>query len=166
MYSIQSVKDKDIPTIQQLADACWYDTYHNILSPDQLEWMFDWMYSRHSLEEQLHTKGHRFFILLDDQQPVGFFSLEKKDETCIIIQKLYLMPTHQGKGLGKHMLEAAESEARNWLDQIRSLELHVNRQNKAVEFYKRMGFFVAEEGDFPIGKGYYMRDYVMRRLLV
>ena len=41
------------------------------------------------------------------------------------------------------------------------MELNVNRGNKALLFYERMGMRKLREGDFPIGNGYYMNDYIM-----
>lgn len=41
------------------------------------------------------------------------------------------------------------------------LELNVNRNNKALHFYEHMGMKKLREGDFPIGNGYYMNDYIM-----
>lgn len=41
------------------------------------------------------------------------------------------------------------------------MELNVNRENRARYFYERMGMRRLREGDFPIGEGYYMNDYIM-----
>ena len=41
------------------------------------------------------------------------------------------------------------------------MELNVNRHNRALHFYERMGMRKLREGDFPIGNGYYMNDYIM-----
>ena len=35
------------------------------------------------------------------------------------------------------------------------------RNNKALQFYEHMGMRKLREGDFPIGNGYYMNDYIM-----
>jgi len=44
------------------------------------------------------------------------------------------------------------------------LRLQVNRQNyKAVNFYFKMGFIIESVGDFDIGGGYFMNDFVMVR---
>ena len=39
--------------------------------------------------------------------------------------------------------------------------LNVNRHNRALHFYERMGMRKLREGDFPIGGGYWMNDYIM-----
>jgi len=41
------------------------------------------------------------------------------------------------------------------------MELTVTRRNRALHFYERMGMRRLREGDFPIGDGYYMNDYIM-----
>ena len=41
------------------------------------------------------------------------------------------------------------------------MELNVNRHNPALGFYEHMGMSKAREGDFDIGNGFYMNDYIM-----
>ncbi len=48
---------------------------------------------------------------------------------------------------------------------VKMVELNVNRQNKAVDFYKNIGFKIIKEVDIPIGEGYFMNDYVMQKEL-
>ena len=41
------------------------------------------------------------------------------------------------------------------------MELNVNRNNKALQFYEHMGMRKLREGAFPDRNGYYMNDYIM-----
>ena len=41
------------------------------------------------------------------------------------------------------------------------LELNVNRNNSAVGFYQHLGLKILRQGDFHIGNGFYMNDYIM-----
>ena len=41
------------------------------------------------------------------------------------------------------------------------MHLNVNRNNKALQFYQHLGMEKVAEGDFHIGYGYYMNDYIM-----
>jgi hypothetical protein len=47
-----------------------------------------------------------------------------------------------------------------------SIELQVNRQNKARYFYEAMGYHIREEVDIAVGNGFYMNDYIMSMQLV
>jgi predicted lactoylglutathione lyase len=45
------------------------------------------------------------------------------------------------------------------------ISLNVNKFNKAVSFYKKIGFVVASEEDLDIGNGYLMEDYKMEKVI-
>ena len=46
------------------------------------------------------------------------------------------------------------------------LTLNVNRGNaKAIRAYERCGFAIHGRGDFPIGEGFVMEDFIMERAL-
>ena len=46
----------------------------------------------------------------------------------------------------------------------RAVKLNVNRGNvRAIAAYERCGFAIRESGDFPIGDGFVMEDYIMVR---
>ena len=108
-------------------------------------------------------QGHQFFILREDHTPMGFIDLEQYSETAAKLHKIYLLPASQGKGYGKLLLRFAFDQASQM--GCRLLKLNVNRHNKALGFYERMGFTIDETVDNPIGQGYYMKDYVMVRPL-
>jgi hypothetical protein len=47
----------------------------------------------------------------------------------------------------------------------KTLQLNVNRKNKATGFYLNMGFSVLKEELLDIGGGYFMDDYVLNLAL-
>jgi hypothetical protein len=49
----------------------------------------------------------------------------------------------------------------NHFHSLEEIDKNVNRNNKALQFYEHMGMRKLREGDFPIGNGYYMNDYIM-----
>jgi len=163
MKTIRQATTQDIGLIHDLAGRTWFNTYENILSPDQADYMYDWMYSEASLNEQMTVKGHLFFIAFDGNAPIGYVSVSKEDKEVFHLHKLYILPEHQGDGTGKFLLNAIFDYARKLAAGAPcSVELNVNRYNKAVSFYKKMGLQIHQEGDFDIGSGYLMTDYIMR----
>jgi ribosomal protein S18 acetylase RimI-like enzyme len=80
------------------------------------------------------------------------------------LQKIYVLPSEQNKGIGKNFLQLALLRAKN--RGARNVILQVNRANIAVEFYLKNNFCIISEEDFPIGNDYYMNDYVMEKTLV
>lgn len=124
--------------------------------------MLEMMYSESSLQHQLTIQQHRFIIAFDDGEPVGFASWSPTPDTKIYrLHKIYVLQNQQGKGTGRklveHVVEAVRSAG------AATLELNVNRHNKARVFYSRLGFTVAREENIDIGQGYFMNDYVMQK---
>ncbi|MDR3061002.1 MAG: GNAT family N-acetyltransferase [Dysgonamonadaceae bacterium] len=159
--TITQAKIEDCSCIRHLASRIWEPTYRNILSPEQLAYMFEWMYSIPSLENQMKS-GHVFFIAYDDGQPAGYMSIEKEHDNRYHLQKIYVLPSKQGKGLGSFLIKEAEKYLRQLHPEgVIVLALNVNRNNKAFLFYEKSGFKIEREGDFDIGNGFFMNDYIM-----
>jgi GNAT superfamily N-acetyltransferase len=137
-------------------------TYGNILSKAQIGFMLEKSYTVGALEETMEA-GQDFYLLYDSAgRALGFIALENKAEDVLRIEKLYLLPNMQGKGLGKWLIEFASEEARK--RQCATLELNVNRNNNAYYFYQKQGFQVAYEIDIPY-YGFVLDDYVMQKVL-
>lgn len=161
MLSIRSAGFEDLPVIQTLAKDVWPSAYDKILSADQLSYMLDKIYSLQSLQHQLAILKHKFVLVFEDNSPVGFASYSSKDESnAYHLQKIYVLPQQQGSGTGKFVLNHIINSIRTAGAQ--SLELNVNRHNKAKSFYEKLGFKIVKEADIDIGHGYYMNDYIMK----
>ena len=149
-----------------MADVAFRHTYRELLSTEQIEYMMDWMYSMDSLKKQLEN-GHVFHIVKEGEIPCGYMSIgaESIDNHGIGIfhlHKIYILPSYQGRGLGRLMLDRAKDFAlKNKVTEHARIELNVNRYNKAVSFYRHYGMKILSQGDFHIGKGFYMNDYIM-----
>lgn len=163
---IRIARTDDIAIIRDMAEVAFRHTYREILSPEQMEYMMDWMYSPDNLLKQFED-GHVYHILFSQGRPCGYVSVQKEgtdaDKTEVWhLQKIYVLPSEQGKGFGKLLFEKAVSHVKENLSGIKArIELNVNRQNTAVSFYRHLGMTILREGDFHIGNGYYMNDYIM-----
>ena len=167
MQMIQFIRmtadEKDIRSIQNLALVTFPATYSSIISAEQIDFMMDMMYSETVLRRELEG-GVTFLMLLADGTPAGFVSFGKQDDEGLFhLHKIYLLPEYQGLGYGRKMFLKAEHEMR--AQGAKAFELNVNRHNKALDFYKKMGMSIDRSGDFDIGGGFYMNDYIMRKEL-
>ncbi|PVY43097.1 GNAT family N-acetyltransferase [Pontibacter virosus] len=162
-FSIREATVADIPAIHQLAKAIWEPTYRPILSREQIDYMFEVIYAAGALELQM-KEGQTFILLFDVAEPIGFaaYSMKDAEDSVYKLNKIYLLPSRQGEGLGKLLLE--EVEERVGRVGARYLDLNVNKYNKAKAFYESCGYHVHIEEDIPIGP-YWMNDYVMRKQL-
>ncbi|HLT94207.1 MAG TPA: GNAT family N-acetyltransferase [Membranihabitans sp.] len=149
----------DIPFIQAIARKTWPPTFRNILSADQIAYMLDQMYSTEELLRQISTPHIQYYLI---NQDAGFTALELHyDQTTNSkIQKLYILPSHQGQGLGKSTIGMLGETSINHGDQ--ALILNVNKYNPAIHFYEKCGFVRWKSEIIDIGQGYVMDDYVYR----
>jgi len=159
-FGIRRADIGDIELIRSLAKAAFPAAYAEILTPEQTAYMMEWMYSAKSIEKQLE-KGHAYFIADFGGKPCGYVSVERQDAALFHLQKIYVLPEIQGKGLGKFMFEAAKNHIKSVCPQRCVMELNVNRKNPAVGFYERMGMSKSRSGDFEIGEGFFMNDFIM-----
>ncbi|MCW3089723.1 MAG: family N-acetyltransferase [Ferruginibacter sp.] len=160
---ITKVGVESIPTIQSLANTTWAVAYREILSEAQMSYMLDLIYSAASLQKQIEELGHRFIVASVNNVASGFasYSVKNKKELGIFkLQKIYVDPALQGSGIGKALLDFVISEIRPL--GAKTLELNVNRHNKALGFYQKLGFVIIGEKDIPIGNGYFMNDFIMK----
>ena len=162
----------DIPVIQHIASLTWPHAYAEILTPGQVGYMLNMMYSSSTLRTQMEEEGHHFFVLYKNSEPVGFAGISSVDYTnnqqeekknCWKLHKLYVLPNLQKSGAGKALMEKCMSLAKQNNGDL--LILNVNRQNPAYHYYLAKGFEVLEEVNVDIGEGFYMNDYVMGKPL-
>ena len=166
MIEIEKITANDsikIEIIIAIAKETWPVTYGEILSEGQIEYMFDIMYSTNSLLEQVAKKNVQFILVKDGNRYTGFASYEfnylKIQQTKI--HKIYILPSEQGKGFGKIIIDFVAKEAKN--NNNNFLTLNVNRYNRAQNFYEKIGFSIIKEEIITIGNGYVMDDYVMEK---
>ena len=157
---IQPATEQDIPTIITLAEATWEPTYRFIISKEQIDYMYRVIYTPASLRRQMRDQHHQFLLAYVEGQPSGFASFSEKPEGVYHLNKIYVLPSHQGQGLGQQLVQAVVEAVRQ--ADGKALELNVNRHNPALAFYERQGFAQHREEDIAIGP-YWMNDYVLRK---
>lgn len=154
---------ENIEEIQKIARFSWENTYKEILSNEQLEYMLDMMYSKQEISKHINRNSNYHYYLIFDEElnkKVGFIGFENNyDEKTTKLHRIYLLPETKGKGFGKTTLNYLKNQI-NEVENNRII-LAVNKQNGARQFYESQGFSVYEEGVYDVGSGYVMDDYLM-----
>jgi ribosomal protein S18 acetylase RimI-like enzyme len=151
----------DIEIIRSIAEIAFRDTYRDILSAGQMDYMMEWMYSTTSLKQQMEVDGHIYYICMVDDKPCGYVSIQQEGADLFHLQKIYVLPEYQGNSLGRVLFNTAVNHIKERHPAPCDMELNVNRNNKALGFYEHLGMKRLRKGDFDIGNGYYMNDYIM-----
>jgi ribosomal protein S18 acetylase RimI-like enzyme len=63
--------------------------------------------------------------------------------------------------VGRSLLECVLEEV--GIEGGKILQLNVNRNNKAISFYEKLGFTIIGEENVDIGNGVIQEDYVMEK---
>ena len=166
MFTIRKARIDDCGLINQMAGEVFPATYQEILSPGQLDYMMDWMYSPENIRKQMEEEAHVYFIAYEGDEPCGYVSVQQQEENVFHLQKIYVLPHFQGAHCGSFLFREAVRYIKEVHPEPCLMELNVNRDNKALLFYERMGMRKLREGDFPIGNGYYMNDYMNSKVTI
>jgi len=156
---VRMAQKEDLKQVRALALLIFPVTYQGIVEPVQIDYMMDLFYTPENLVLQFES-GQNFLIIFIDGRPSGYASYTRLNpEGDFKLNKIYLDNHLQGKGLGRILLNDVISRVK--AAGGHNLQLNVNRFNKAVGFYKSMGFSVKKEELLDIGNGYFMDDYVL-----
>ncbi|MCC5919104.1 MAG: GNAT family N-acetyltransferase [Cyclobacteriaceae bacterium] len=163
MISIRPLQASELAALRAMAYRIWPPAFASILSKDQISYMLDWMYNLDELRSQ-YARGVSFIWGCWNENAVGFAAYEVDllpQQTKL--HKIYLDPNYQNKGIGKALIEHVLIKAKQ--NNQETVFLNVNRENKAIDIYQKLGFEVIRTEDNPIGGGYYMNDFVMEKTL-
>lgn len=162
MIGIHEALGNDLNAIRDIAQKTWPSAYGDIISGEQIDYMIGLFYSDEKLNADLES-GQKFLLAKDAGRFLGFAGIEHrwKDRPVTRIHKIYILPSQQGTGIGKWLMEEIQARAVAAGDKI--LSLNVNRQNPAQSFYRKLGFEIVKSEDIDIGRGYLMEDYVMEK---
>jgi len=156
----------NIINIQSIAKETWPKTFESILSPEQIRYMMNWMYSTASLTEQFSI-SNRYFLAESEGKFLGFMSIENNCQQSgrTKIHKAYIVPSAQRKGIGHAFFDVAASEAIKSGD--KAIYLNVNKSNQqAIAFYEKYGLKNIKSEVIDIGNGFVMDDYVFEKSII
>jgi GNAT superfamily N-acetyltransferase len=163
--SIRRADLADLATVIALAHDIWHRHYPGIITSEQIDYMLARGYSHEALAPFATDPTRGLALAERDTRALGFVAWYPPGEPATMkLDKLYVLPQAHGQGIGRALIEHVAQAARR--GGCRTLTLNVNRGNAgSIRAYERCGFRIARSGDFPIGNGFVMEDYVMERPL-
>jgi diamine N-acetyltransferase len=151
----------DVALLRVMAQRIWRECYPGIISTEQIEFMLEWMYSEEQIRREM-IEGTVWEVVEDSGAPIGFLSFQQEKDGRVKLNKLYLLPEHQGRGHARPLLDRIVARAQAL--GAREVWMQVNKGNtRAIAAYQKAGFHTAEEAVFDIGRGFVMDDYLMVR---
>jgi len=156
--SFRPATKTDASVIEALARRIWLAHYPSIITLEQIDYMLTTRNSAPAIAAGME-QGENYYLAYIDEEAVGFASVVQREHDYFL-NKFYVDVNRHRNGIGGLFFAFLLNE----MNAARPVRLQVNRQNiKAINFYFKNGFVIEATGDFDIGNGYQMNDFVMVR---
>ncbi|MTB64539.1 GNAT family N-acetyltransferase [Streptococcus sp. zg-86] len=154
---ISAIEKKDLPLLREMAMQTFRETFGAFIKEADLEYFYTHDLALETLEKEWENPESAHYFVLHEGQPVGFLKVNWGDaqtehelEDAFEIQRLYILQSHQGYGLGKALFEFALEQA--VAGQFTWAWLGVWEKNfKAQNFYFKYGFERFSEHEYVTG---------------
>lgn len=160
----------DLEELRTLSIKTFTAAFGHLNTPENMTAYCDRAFGADSLRQQLEVPGSSFWFLYADDTLAGYMKLNERDAQTDIrdadsleVERIYVSPAFQGRGLGGYMIGQAAQMARDMGKT--SLWLGVWEHNtRAIRFYETNGFKKAGSHAFYLGDDK-QTDIIMRREL-
>lgn len=160
MQNIQFRKCKleDWQNLRNISEETFVSAFGKQNTKEDMEAYLSTAFTPEKVKEELLNPFSFFYFALSEEGTVGYLKLNIENaqtESTMIdaleIERIYILSTHQGKGIGQVMMDKAFEVAKE--KKKHKLWLGVWKKNYgAIRFYERNGFKKFAEHDFYLGK--------------
>ncbi len=127
----------DVEKLTLLPRTCWLDTYTGLLPDSVIQTAITVWQSKESILTGLQNPQAFYSGYFEGGELAGMVSAGRIDENTVKIFQLYVLPSHQRKGIGSKLMDAAIQHFRG----VAKVVLEVEEGNKkGISFYKKYGF--------------------------
>jgi ribosomal protein S18 acetylase RimI-like enzyme len=167
---IRPVGLADVDVLAELSRRTFIETFAAANTPEDMAAHIAKAYAADKLAAELKAPGSSFFFIELDDEPVGYLKVnagssqtDRVDGDTLEVERIYVAAEHQGRRLGKTLLEfAIDLAVRQGRDAV---WLGVWEKNaKAMAFYERRGFVRFGAHDYVVGSDVQV-DFLMRLAL-
>lgn len=117
-----------------------------------------WGYSKEQMEiwdEELtikpdYIKENIVFKLMENDEAIGYYSLEKKSEKLVKLENLFILPEFIGQGFGEYLMDHAFLKA----EELGYEEMTLDSDPNAYLFYEKLGFEIIGQKETSIKDRY------------
>ncbi len=127
----------DVEELRRLLRTCWLDTYTGLLPDSVIQTAITVWQSKESILTGLQNRQAFYSGYFEGGELVGMVSAGKIDENTVRIFQLYVLPSHQRKGIGSKLMDAAIQHFRGAAKVVLDVE---EGNKKGISFYRKYGF--------------------------
>jgi ribosomal protein S18 acetylase RimI-like enzyme len=164
---LKSIDIRHLQELKRLGKQTFTEAFARVNNPEDFAQYLKEAFSVKTLSSELLNPESRFFFLYSNGQLCGYSKIntgtaqtELQEVESMEIERIYVLKTHQGRGLGAWMLNRFKAMALD--EQKRYLWLGVWEENHdAIRFYKQHGFVTFDKHPYYVGSDRQM-DWMMR----
>lgn len=170
MIIVKKCDFQDLKDLQKISHKTFNDTFAHLNTAANMRKYLENSFSYDKLHSEMLNEASSFYFIYLDDELAGYLKLNEhaaqtdlNDPQSMEIERIYVLSDFQGKGLGVGLMDKAIEIAtqRNrtyiWLGVW-------EKNDKAIQFYKRSGFFEISRHQFFIGDEEQI-DYIMKKEL-
>lgn len=156
MITIEKASLSDAAILSHLAKAIYQENYLHLWLPGGADWyMHQYAYSIAQLEQELADPNMAYYLLQENQEPVGYLKLVLSSNLsgydpadALEIERIYLLENRKGRGLGQKMMQWAMDIAVALDKKVIFLKAMDSSQD-AIAFYQHQGYSVCDTFSLP-----------------
>ncbi|HEX2997129.1 MAG TPA: GNAT family N-acetyltransferase [Anaerolineales bacterium] len=144
MIKIRPIQPDEIATAKQLIYRVAHQIFQDTRPLEESMAFYEARRQLHDMDEFQSTYFDNdgiFLIMTDDDQIIGTGAVRRIDSEICELKRLWLLFEYHGQRLGYQMMQELLAFARQKGYRRMRLETDQSAQNRAYEFYKRLGFY-------------------------
>jgi ribosomal protein S18 acetylase RimI-like enzyme len=135
MIAVRRAKFADVEAVRQIGLTTWPVAYDGLVSSEFIEKGLAQWWSPEAVERGI--RNGITLVASEGDQLIGMVGLGREGDHWVM-WKLYVLPDHQGQGVGKALLDAAINALPDGTTEL-LLDVLVSNK-KAIGFYRANGF--------------------------
>jgi diamine N-acetyltransferase len=168
--NITTCSTEDLQILRAISKETFNDTFKDQNSPEQMEAYLEKAFNSEQLEKELLNPSSHFYFVYVNNEVAGYLKVntndaqtETMDDESLEIERIYIRKDFQRHGLGKYLLNKVMEVALEHHKQKVWLGVWEKNEN-AIEFYKKMGFVQTGAHSFYMGEEE-QTDFIMIKIL-
>jgi putative acetyltransferase len=144
MITIRSIKPDEVATAKQLIYRVAHQVFHDTRPLEESMAFYEAQGQLHDLDDfqkSYFDEDGIFLVMTNDDQIIGTGAVRRIDHEICELKRLWLLFEYHGQGLGYHMMQELFIFAREKGYLRMRLETDREYQNRALDFYRRLGFY-------------------------
>jgi len=170
MLHILPILPSEVDALAHLGRMTFQEAFDAQNNPEDFNMYLDYAFAKALLSQQLVDANCHYFFVKDGSGTIGYLKLntgntqnELQEDSGIELERIYVVKSKQGKGIGKTLLDFAEKYARRLDKNYIWLGVWEHNPN-AIRLYEREGYKQFDTHIYTIGNDP-QTDHLLRKNL-